>query len=78
MSNSTRSTPLKRRRAAMTREQRAWCKHYEQQTTFDPLMDDFFVGNESFIEAARNSVRWFEEWSNEAHCNIPDIPGDDV
>ena len=61
----------------LTAQQRAWCKNYDQRTTFDPLMDDFFAGNESFLDAARKSVRWFEEWSNEAHCNVRDIPGDE-
>ena len=62
----------------LTPKQRSWCRRYEQQTTFEPLMDDFLAGNESFLEAARNSVWWFTEWSNEAHCKIRNIPGDDV
>ena len=69
---------VKRRRAAMTPEQRAWCKHYQQQTTFEPLMDNFLEGNESFLEAAKGSVRWFEDWSNDAHLSVMNIPGDDV
>lgn len=62
----------------MTKEQRAWCKNYERETGFDPLMDDYLYGNESFVNAARFSVRWFEDWSNDAHLNIGrDIPGAD-
>ena len=69
------SATVKRRSAAMTKEQRAWCKEYEKYTTFEPLMDDFLAGNESFVTAARYSVRWFEDWSNDAYLSIPDIPG---
>ena len=62
----------------MTKEERAWCKRYEKETTFEPLMDDFLAGNETFLEAARASVRWFEDWSRDALLNISrDIPGAD-
>ena len=71
------STPKRKASAAMTREQKAWCKHYEQQTTFEPLMDDFLAGNESFLHCAKNSVRWFEDWSSDAHLAVMNIPGAD-
>lgn len=62
----------------MTLEQRAWCKLYKDETTFEPLMDDFLAGNKSFLEAARFSVRWFGGWSSDAHLNISrNIPGAD-
>lgn len=62
----------------MTKEQRAWCKEYQRQTGFEPLMDDFLAGNESFLAGARTSVRWFEDWSSDAHLNIGrNIPGAD-
>ena len=62
----------------MTAEQRAWCKLYEDETTFEPLMDDFLYGNESFFDAARNSARWFEDWASNSHLNITQkIPGED-
>ncbi len=60
----------------MTKEQRDWCKLYLDQTTFEPLMDDFLAGNVSFVDAARNSNRWFESWSSDAHLQISrEIPG---
>ena len=68
----------KQRVLRMTKEQRAWCKRYTDETTFEPMMDDFFEGNKTFVQAATNSNRWFEDWSNDAHLNITrDIPGED-
>ena len=69
---------LRRRTIRMNAKQRAWCKNYEKETTFEPLMDDFLYGNETFLHCARLSVRWFEDWSCDAHLNIGrDIPGAD-
>jgi hypothetical protein len=60
----------------MTKQQRAWCREYERQTTFEPCMDDFLCGSESFADAALWNVRWFEDWSSDAHLNIGrNIPG---
>jgi hypothetical protein len=63
----------------MTKEQREWCKHYENHTTFEPLMDDFLHGNETFVQAAKKSIRWFEDWSSDMFLNITrqPIPGED-
>lgn len=64
---------MKRR---MTKEQRAWCKEYELTTTFEVLMDDFHAGNETFVEAAKKSVNWFESWSSDAFLTVSThIPG---
>lgn len=72
------SYSAKRKRIRMTKEQREWCERYEKETTFEPLMDDFLAGNESFEKAAQDSIRWFEDWSSDAHLNISrDIPGVD-
>ena len=72
----TRHPSLRRRTIRMNAKQRAWCKNYQEVTGFEPLMDDFLYGNESFVHAERNSVRWFEDWSNEAHLNVGhNIPG---
>lgn len=61
----------------MTQEQRAWCKLYVEQTTFEPLMDDFRAGNMTFVDAAKQSNRWFEDWSGDAYLNITrHIPGE--
>jgi hypothetical protein len=61
----------------MTKAQREWCKNYEEATTFDPLMDDFKAGNESFVDAAHKSNKWFENWANDAYLSISrHIPGE--
>ena len=49
-----------------TEAQIAWCKNYENETTFEPLMDDFIAGNQTFQEAAESSIHWFESWSSDA------------
>ena len=60
----------------LSAKQKAWCKAYENATTFEPLMDDFLANNESFARAAEKSRDWFESWMNEAFRGIPDIPGE--
>jgi len=71
------TTPSVRPKVRMTKEQRAWCKLYKEQTSFAPLMDDFLAGNETFVAAAKHSVRWFEDWSSDAYLNITrHIPGE--
>ena len=50
----------------MTPAQREWCKSYEEQTGFDALMDDFLDGKQTFEQAAKRSVQWFEDHSAEA------------
>lgn len=61
----------------MTKKQREWCKLYQKETTFEPMMDDFLAGNVTFVEAAKNSNRWFEDWSSDAFLNITrHIPGE--
>lgn len=65
------------RKRTMSAKQKAWCKEYQSQTDFEPLMDDFIAGNETFVFAARKSVRWFEDWASDAHLNIGrSIPGE--
>jgi hypothetical protein len=61
----------------MTKKQRAWCKLYAAQTTFEPLMDDFLAGNCTFVEAAKRSNKWFEDWFSDAFLDITrHIPGE--
>ncbi|CAE6820399.1 hypothetical protein R70006_06170 [Paraburkholderia domus] len=61
-----------------TQAQQAWCENYEARTGFDPLMDDFEAGNESFYEGATKSVSWYEDHSNDALLSISNaIPGFD-
>ena len=60
----------------MTKAQKAWCAEYERQSGFEPMMDDFLIGNVSFVDAADKSVRWFEDWASDTHLNIgKNIPG---
>lgn len=74
---TSRPATRQRRTVRMTKEQRAWCKTYEQQTTFEPLMDDFLTGNITFVEAAKRSNHWFESWSSDAYLAISHhIPGE--
>jgi hypothetical protein len=49
-----------------TEEQKEWCKNYQDETRFEPLMDDFEAGKESFYKAATFSLTWFESWSSDA------------
>ena len=55
----------------------AWCQKYYAETGFEPLMCDFEAGNETFYEAARKSVGWFEDWANDAlrRVTADEIPG---
>lgn len=71
----------KRRRVTkpvrMTRAQREWCLNYKKATTFEPLMDDFLAGNCTFVEAAKRSNVWFDDWSSDAYLSISrQIPGE--
>ena len=70
---------MKYPKAKYTQEQKRWCQTYETETTFEPLMDDYECGNESFVDAAKKSLLWFEDWSNDAHLNASrvHIPGDE-
>ena len=57
-------------------EQKAWCQKYQAETTFEPLMCDYVAGQQTFYEAARFSVDWFESWSSDAHLKIGTaVPG---
>jgi len=60
-----------------TAEQLRWCRMYEAETGWAPLMCDFENGNESFYEAARRSVGWFESWASNALLRVTahSIPG---
>jgi len=59
-----------------TPEQRAWCEQYERHTTFEPLMCDYEAGNQTFVDAAQFSVRWFDLWAGDVQRIVGDkIPG---
>ncbi|WP_321944454.1 hypothetical protein [Paraburkholderia tropica] len=70
---------MKFRKGMYTPEQQAWCVLYEARTGFDPMMDDFEAGNETFYEGAQKSVRWFEDHAADAINAISrDVPGWDA
>jgi hypothetical protein len=49
-----------------TKKQRLWCENYQNETTFEPMMGDYELGNENFSQAARKSVDWFDGWASDA------------
>ncbi len=66
-------------KSKMNAKQRKWCRMYQETTTFEPLMDDFEAGEETFREAALKSILWFEHWSGDAIRDITNLPeGDDA
>lgn len=60
--------------------QRAWCLRYENETTFEPLMDGYETGETSFAEAAKLSLFWFESWASDAYLRAGNgnIPGGEM
>ncbi|MCI5068454.1 hypothetical protein [Acidovorax sp.] len=58
-------------------QQREWCIAYEAETGFDPMMDDYEAGLQTFAEAAVASLRWYEDHTSDAHLRISSktIPG---
>ena len=58
-------------------EQLSWCRMYEAETGWSALMQDFESGNETFYEAARKSIGWFESWASDALLRVTarSIPG---
>ena len=72
---------MKFARGKYTKEQRKWCERYERETGFDPhAMGDYEAGNKTFVDAAKDSVHWFEDWSNDTYLRITsgNIPGDEL
>lgn len=57
--------------------QREWLNYYEHETGFEPMMGDYEVGNQTFVEAALVNIDWFESWSSDAlsHVSGKTIPG---
>ena len=58
----------------LNKKQQGWCEAYEQATTFEPLMDDYLGGYESFEEAANSSIEWYRNYYEECMRAIPRIP----
>lgn len=72
MTNKKLTKALRKRRA--TPAQRNWLRDYELATTFEPLMDDWLAGNETFEEMAKKSIQWFQDWASETHHAIGNYP----
>ena len=58
----------------LNKKQQGWCEAYEHATAFEPLMDDYLGGNESFEDAAVHSIEWFRDYFEECMRSIPRIP----
>ncbi|WMI99976.1 hypothetical protein RBU55_00030 [Pseudomonas chlororaphis subsp. aurantiaca] len=57
-------------------EQGAWLKTYEDATGFEPLnQDELDSGEMTFVEVARQNIRWFEQFANDALLRIGNVPG---
>ena len=58
-------------------KQLRWCRMYEAETGWPALMQDFESGSETFYEAARKSIGWFESWASDALLRVTarSIPG---
>lgn len=52
-----------------TKKQIEWCENYHNATTFEPMMSEYESGSETFQQAAKRNVRWFEDWSKDALLN---------
>ncbi len=49
-----------------TAAQRKWCDTYRSLTGFDPIMDAFEAGEESFEDSAHWNIKWFQDHSTDA------------
>lgn len=59
----------------MNGKQKAWCKKYENETTFECIhQEDLDSGEMTFEEFARENIKWFENWSSDALLNIGHYP----
>ena len=58
-------------------KQLRWCRMYEAETGWPALMQDFESGSETFYEAARKSIGWFESWASDTLLRVTarSIPG---
>lgn len=64
------SDELTYERKYFTTPQWQWCRDYLLETGFEPMMCDFVANTQSFAEAARLSIAWFESWSSDAYLRI--------
>ena len=62
----------------ITKQQRQWLENYEAQTGFEPMyQDDIDSGNKTFLQAAKDNNRWYEDYSEDVLRRIThDIPGE--
>lgn len=56
-------------------KQRAWCKKYERNTTFEPMyQEDLDSGEINFDNFAKANIGWFEDWASEMLLSISNYP----
>ena len=71
-----KATPIKFRdypKSMYTAAQAEWCRTYERETLFEPVMDDYEQGTMSFKQAQVWNVEWFRLWSIETHKKLKDL-----
>jgi hypothetical protein len=59
---------MKKRR--LTKAQREWCREYEDDLLFEPMMGDYLAGNCTFREAAQHSINWIRDHVSDMTRNL--------
>jgi hypothetical protein len=51
--------------------ERAWLQNFEAETSFEPMhQDELDSGEMTFLEVAKENLRWFQNWSRETLKNV--------
>lgn len=59
----------------VTKEQRAWLKHYEQTTGFEPMaQEDIDSGERTFEQVAKLNVDWYESHTADCFLSVSNYP----
>jgi hypothetical protein len=66
------------RELKIPRWQKEWIKLYHETTEYEPLIDDFALGNETFDEMRRANVQWFEDHIRSVVGNLSQDPAPDA
>ena len=53
-----------------SQKQANWCRAYEIETSFEPVMEDYEAGTMTFREAQDWNIAWFKAWAIETHGNL--------
>ena len=49
------------------KRQAQWCRMYEIETSFEPVMEEYEQGNFTFRQAQDWNIAWFKSWAIETH-----------